>query len=68
MPVYRFFNTIAGGHFYTIDEAEKDTVIQNYKWFRYEGIGFLAEPSRATGNLTGVQVFQHNCRRAFLYD
>ena len=45
LPVYRFFNNNAGGHFYTINEAEKDTVIQNYNWFRYEGIGFYAYPS-----------------------
>ena len=43
-PLYRFFNNNAGGHFYTIDEAEKNTVIQNYNWFRYEGIGFYAYP------------------------
>jgi len=45
LPVYRFFNNNAGGHFYTINEAEKDTVIQNYNWFRYEGVGFYAYPA-----------------------
>lgn len=42
LPVHRFFNTKAEGHFFTINEAEKDTVIENYKWFRYEGIAFYA--------------------------
>lgn len=32
MPLYRFFNNNAGGHFYTINEAEKHTVIQNFNW------------------------------------
>ena len=44
LPVYRFFNNNAGGHFYTINEAEKNTVIQNYNWFRYEGMSFYAYP------------------------
>ena len=42
--MYRFFNNNAGGHFYTISEAERNGVIQNYDWFRYEGIGFYAYP------------------------
>lgn len=44
LPVYRFFNTIAGGHFYTISEEEKNIVLQNYNFFRYEGVGFEANP------------------------
>ena len=56
-PVYRFFNTIAGGHFYTIDEEEKNTVIQNYKWFRYEGIGFLASRTEQPGTLPVYRFF-----------
>jgi len=43
-PVYRFANNLAGGHFYTISESEKNAVIQNYHWFRFEGIGFYAYP------------------------
>ena len=44
LPVFRFFNNNAGGHFYTINEAERDTVIRNYNWFRYESIGSCAYP------------------------
>ena len=44
MPVYRFFNTIALGHFFTIDETEKNYVIAHYPQFRYEGIAFYAYP------------------------
>ena len=43
--MYRFFNNNAGGHFFTISESEKATVISNYNWFRYEGIGFYAYPA-----------------------
>ena len=59
-PVYRFFNTIAGGHFYTIDETEKNTVIQNYNWFRYEGIGFYAYPDAQPGTLPVYRFFNNN--------
>ena len=27
VPLYRFFNTQTGGHFYTVNEAEKDNLI-----------------------------------------
>ena len=57
LPVYRFFNMNAGGHFYTIDENEKNTVIQNYKWFRPEGIGFLASPIELPGTLPVYRFF-----------
>ena len=57
LPVYRFFNTIAGGHFFTIDEAEKNTVIQNYQWFRPEGIGFYAYPVQQPGTLPVYRFF-----------
>jgi hypothetical protein len=43
-PVYRFANNLAGGRFYTIYESEKNAVIQNYSWFKYDGIGFYAYP------------------------
>jgi hypothetical protein len=60
MPVYRFFNNNAGGHFYTINEPEKDTVIQDYNWFRYEGIGFHASPLAQPGMLPVYRFFNNN--------
>lgn len=45
LPVYRFANTKEGGHFYMIDESEKNTLIQNYDRFKHEGTGFYAYPS-----------------------
>ena len=41
-PVYRFYNTATGAHFYTIDESEKDNVIAHYPNFKFEGIAFYA--------------------------
>jgi hypothetical protein len=45
MPVHRFWSAALGGHFYTIDDAEKDYLIQTYPdvW-AYEGPVFYAWP------------------------
>lgn len=40
--VYRFYDTITGTHFYTANEAEKDSVIQNLPKYNYEGPSFAA--------------------------
>ena len=48
-PVYRFFNTAGGSHFFTTNEAEKDAVIQGAPGFRYEGIAFYSYPTQADG-------------------
>lgn len=43
-PIHRFWSPSAGGHFYTIDKAEKDYIIANYpsSVWTYEGIAFYA--------------------------
>gem|GEM_PF-2805885 len=50
VPVYRFFNTDSGSHFFTIDEAEKNHIIANYDWFRYEGEAWYAFSSNGTAD------------------
>jgi hypothetical protein len=44
-PVYRFWSSRVNGHFYTIDEEEKNAIIANYSdvW-AYEGVAFYAYP------------------------
>jgi len=47
LPIYRFWSSVAGGHFFTINEEEKDYIIANYSsdvW-TYEGIAFYAFPA-----------------------
>ena len=45
-PVYRFSNSANGGHFYTADQNEKNTLQNsNQSGFAYEGISFYAETS-----------------------
>ncbi|NDP43018.1 MAG: DUF1800 family protein [Aromatoleum sp.] len=41
-PVFRFYNTVLGTHFYTISPAERDAVIARYPQFTYEGPAFWA--------------------------
>ena len=48
-PVYRFFNTRTGVHFYTISLAERNQVLINFPWFNLEGPGFYAQPSPVAG-------------------
>jgi hypothetical protein len=40
VPVYRFFNTRTGTHFYTNSAAERDNVIATLSWYSFEGIGY----------------------------
>lgn len=48
-PIYRFFNTRTGAHFYTINEAEKNFVIATYKEFNYEGPSWYAQAGGGNG-------------------
>ncbi len=44
-PLYRFYNSTNGGHFYTANAAEKAMVEKNYGGaFIYEGISFYVSP------------------------
>jgi hypothetical protein len=46
-PVYRFWSPLHSGHFYTISESEKNSIIATYpsSTWTYEGIGFYAYPA-----------------------
>src|SRR5207249_10093370 len=48
-PVYRFFNSQLGTHFYTISEAEKNSVLVNYPEFTYEGPLYYATTTTGDG-------------------
>ena len=49
-PVVRFYNERTGTHFYTIDGAERDKVLNLYPWFDYEGVQFYAYKTQVTGS------------------
>jgi len=47
VPIYRFYNTQTGTHFFTADAAERDYVIATYPVFQYENIVFYASKQSA---------------------
>lgn len=49
-PVYRFYNTKTGTHFYTISAAERDTVVAQYPWFTLEGVAYYAFTAPEAGD------------------
>lgn len=53
-PMYRFFNTATGTHFYTATPAERDNVRNTLPTFNYEGIAYYVRLSgELDGTLTG---------------
>jgi uncharacterized protein (DUF1800 family) len=48
-PVFRFFNTQTGTHFYTISASERDGVLAKYPQFTYEGPVFWAYTDAQSG-------------------
>ncbi|MEP7181413.1 MAG: DUF1800 family protein [Betaproteobacteria bacterium] len=51
-PVFRFYNTQKGTHFYTISAVERDAVIARYSTvFTYEGPAFWASQTQDPGML-----------------
>jgi hypothetical protein len=45
MPVFRFWSPVTGGHFYTISEAERDKLIDEFEGvWTFEGPAFYAYP------------------------
>ncbi|MEO8249780.1 MAG: serine protease [Burkholderiales bacterium] len=65
-PVYRFYNSTTGAHFYTVSQAERDFVIGNYPVFKYEGVAFNAYAGPAAGQ-TPVYRFYNGTTRAHFY-
>ena len=43
-PVFRFYNTQTGTHFYPISVAERDLVLARYAQFAYEAPAYYADP------------------------
>jgi predicted phosphodiesterase len=46
MPVYRFWSSSSGAHFYTLDEAERDKLLGTASnLWTYEGVAFYSYPA-----------------------
>lgn len=59
VPLYRFYNTLTGHHFFTINEGERDNVLENISskgWpFVFEGVAFSVYASDPTPNEQGME-------------
>jgi hypothetical protein len=49
VPVFRFFNSGTGAHFFTTSVAERDNIIANVPSFSYEGVAFHTSNAAAFG-------------------
>jgi len=56
-PVYRFFDTESGEHFFTIDEAQKDSIRADLGDYVFEGISYYAFESQPE-NIDTVPLYQ----------
>lgn len=66
VPVYRFFNTFAGTHFYTASETERNFVRDNLTGFNYEGAAFAASDGSSPQG-TAVYRFLNNNNGTHFY-
>ncbi len=52
LPVYRFWSPVFAGHFYTMNEVEKNNIIAGLSaYWTYEGIAWYACPSPMAGTV-----------------
>lgn len=66
VPVYRFYNTKTGAHFYTMSVPERDNIIASLKEFNYEGALFYAYAGAGSG-LSPVYRFYNSVSGAHFY-
>lgn len=66
LPIYRFWEEGARRHFFTINEAEKDYIIENLPNWRYEMIAWYAYPTEFP-NTSPVYRFWNDIKQAHFY-
>lgn len=64
-PVHRFWSPLFSGHFYTMNEAEKNKIIVNLSaYWTYEGVAWYACPTQVDGTVPVCRfwspVFSHH--------
>jgi Repeat of unknown function (DUF5648) len=64
LPAHRFY-TDYGGHFWTISEWEKATVLANYPQYHYEGIGWYAAGSAVSGAIPLYRLYNNDTNSHF---
>jgi len=56
-PVYRFFDTTYGTHFFTASASERDAVISSRPDLLYEGTGFIEHVAQQSGDTAVYRFF-----------
>ena len=59
-PVYRFFDSTYGTHFFTASTSERDTVIATRPDLLYEGVGFSEHTAQQVGDVAVYRFFDSN--------
>ncbi len=58
VPVWRFWSPVLGGHFYTLDEAEKERLLtESAQTWTYEGVAYRAYASANEPNVAPIYRF-----------
>ena len=57
VQVYRFFDTVHGTHFYTVDQREEQTIVSTRPDLKYEGTAFYADSSQQSGDTAVYRFF-----------
>jgi Repeat of unknown function (DUF5648)/RTX calcium-binding nonapeptide repeat (4 copies) len=57
-PVYRFFDTHDGGHFFTISQAERDQVLNTRPDLKFEGAGYSEHTTQQAGDSAVYRFFE----------
>lgn len=65
LPVHRFWSPVFSGHFYTMNETEKNKIIVNLSaYWTYEGVAWYACPTQVNGTVPVYRfwspVFSHH--------
>ena len=63
--VFRFYSKNYKGHFFTIDEAEKDDLIATNPNWKYEGVAYRAFKEQASGTVALYRFYSKNYRGHF---
>jgi uncharacterized protein DUF5648/matrixin len=57
VPLFRFFNSVTGTHFYTVSESERLSIIRNLPAFVFEGVAYNVPSRPGPGTLSVYRFF-----------
>jgi Repeat of unknown function (DUF5648)/Matrixin len=57
IPLYRFFNVLTGTHFYTANESERLSIIQNLPAYAFEGVAYNVPSNTGPGTVPVFRFF-----------